>query len=432
MSSPMPCNSTAVAGEGAPAKPRGGFVLYPRHYHIDHQDPGKSFVRGARYDGSECVVRLRPTYVARSNARDTAGASVPTLARFAETHRRARTPCFATPKNARGGEGGVLLMEQVSLDSKASREHGGVPVYTAKWASVLREGADMPDPVIGFGYLETGFAPKLEESARALQGEIDLLRRTMLQSGPTPEMTQQLQAKLAEQLTHRRKWFAAVVMEPRDIATYASPTKAQLAQVLHDVLVPRTDHGRYGMALLRVRDGDRVLAGQSAQVKMDYDFSGGFVKPYEEIFDEFLKFGGGAGLISILQRDPKLSLDVIPAQRINCRRSDAVYADQLMVNDSGNWRPGKVLRTYVDQAYHTDFSENFHVRKAYLYAKVAVRIARATGSGLGNDLMSSIHAFSAPIGNAYCIGQTGQPVLTLDRGIDELAHPREAGLSAGL
>ena len=432
MSSPMQCNAGVAGGEAAAAKPRGGFVFYPRHYHIDQTDPDKSFVRGARYDGSECVVRLRPTYVARSNARDTAGASVPTLARFAETHRRARTPCFAMPDNARGGAGGVLLMEQVSLDSKASREHGGVPLYTAKWASVLREGGDMPDPVIGFGYLETGFAPKLEESARVLQGEIDSLRRAMLSRGATPEMAQQLQAMLADQLSQRRKWFAAVVMEPRDIATYASTTKGELAQILHDVLVPRTDHGRYGMALLRVRDGDRVLAGPSTQVKMDYDFSGGFVKPYEEIFDEFLRFGGGAGLISLLQRDPKLCLDVIPAQRINCRRSDAVYADQILVSDNGAWRPGKVLRTYVDQAFHTDFSENFHVRKAYLYAKVAVRIARATGAGLGNDLMSSIHAFSAPIGNTYCIGQTGQPVLTLDRGIDEPVHSREAGLAAGL
>ena len=413
------------------SRPRGGFVLYPREYVIHPDDPDKSYVRGARYDGSECIVRLKPTYVARSNARDSAGAAVPTLARFAETHRRARTPCFAAPDNVRGGQGGVLLVEQVTRDAKGSQQHPGLPAYTARWASVLREGPDMPAPVIGYGYLETGFAPKLEAEAKGIQLEIDALRSAMSRHEPTAEQAQQLQSLLADQVRARRKWFAAVVLEPQETETYNSVTKDQLAQILHDVIVPRTEHGRYGMALLRVRDGENVLAVPSTQIKMDFDFAGGFVKPYGEVFDEFMRFQGGSALLSWIGRNPELQLDVVPAQRINCRKSDAVYADQLMVNDSGTWRPGKVLRTYVDREYHGDFTRSFAQDKAYLYAKVAVRIAQTTGAGPRNDLMSSIHAFSAPLGNAFCIGRTGQPVLNLDRGLEGAVAEHSAALSHG-
>lgn len=400
---------------------RGGFVFYPREYHIDGTDPAKSYVRGARYDGSEAIVYLKPSYQAVSNAHESSSVTVPSLSRFAETHRKAKTPCRGVGDNKRGGEGGALLVEQVKLHSAESRDFGGRPVYHAKWASVLREDADMPHPAIGFGYLETALPAAMDQSSKNIQQAIEAIRAKIRAGDASPELHMQGQCLLADQMDGMRKWFTAVVLDPKETQYVESASKQRLKDQLLDVLAPRTQHGRYGMALLRVRRGAAVLTDFSAQIKMDYDYGAKCIKPYDEVFDEFMRLAGGDKVLSVCTRDPSLELDIIPAQRINCRGSDGHYASQLMVRENGGARPGKVLKTYVDKEFHDDFSINFDRRKAFLYSKIAVRIAETNGPER-NQLLSSIHSFSEPLGNAYSIGPKGTPIFEIDRGLDD--HPR--------
>ena len=382
--------------------PRGGMVVYPRHYEISSQDDTEHFVSGVNSAGEPVRVQLKvPETFLRAAAVDE-NATVPRLVQFAETSRRARNPCLASPDNGPEDPDGVLLMEQVEpIDGKPGE-------YIAKWASVLSDSRDgLPAP-IGLGYIEIGHPPVKGEEAGDRVAELeDLLAE--IEGGATDKIldAEDLACNIRKNLRH---WFIAVLVQyDRSNEINQAIGAAELKQRLADMLNSNTRDGCYGGVMLRLRDANgRVSAEYSRTINMTFDYAAKRPKTTDEVLDPFMKFHGGR-LLAMLAKHPTLTLELIPTLRINYgKKSIGRY-----LKDMEQPAP-KLVKTYLDKQFYNRPHADFDKEKAYLACHVAVRLAAAVNAtDKGNRLVSAAHAFSAPIANIWTLNAQGEPAYTL-------------------
>src|SRR5690606_21183239 len=136
-----------------------GFVGYPQRYEIG-PEPGSSFIYGVDQAGDHFKLELRVPKHFIEAAKKRTDMSIPDVASLAETHRKARNPCYASPDNGSTVmTGGCFLAEQASVVDEKNNH------YAANWLSVLRENFDSPAQKIGYGYLEfNSYLPNTAEA----------------------------------------------------------------------------------------------------------------------------------------------------------------------------------------------------------------------------------------------------------------------------
>lgn len=405
---------TTLEQETKVAKPNGGMVLYPRHYELN-DDHDLSFVRGVNERNEPCVFYLQPSSAAKDNAKNSETAqSVPKLAEFAETHRRAIRPCFVDDENCPQKPTGILLMEQILPMTNPPHEHD-VPVYVARWASVLRESQDMPLAPIGLGFIETTISQKSADNVNELMHQYKELEAAMI-AGTVESMIdadEQKQALYKQIIAGSRKWFVAVMLRPGLTQTLTNISIEGLRAAMTPFLEKYTQRGMYGSCYVRVSRNNIVDTKLSAQCDMQFDYAEKCVASLSDILDNFIKWNSSR-IISAARNDNTIIIDIIPAVRINCgKMSNDKYAKELASLGSSS----KLMKAYIDRSAHGNPFSNFKKECQFLFCKMAIRPVELykNKADAGNILASSIHAYSAPIGNVYCIGRKGELAYQLDR-----------------
>ncbi|MGD1524484.1 hypothetical protein [Vibrio harveyi] len=116
-------------------------ILYPRVYNLRGTSHS---VLGLTSTGKIVNVKLRVDEKYQDQE------FIPSIKEFASIERKAKMPCLATDNNGPQSREGLLLFSQCQPDGVNSN---GIETYIAKWAVVLCEDCDSPEPIYGIGRL---------------------------------------------------------------------------------------------------------------------------------------------------------------------------------------------------------------------------------------------------------------------------------------
>jgi hypothetical protein len=404
-------------------KPSGGMILYPVKYVIDMEDPDKSYALCR--DINDCLVMflLNPEERHKEAAAKNTSKSVPQLRKFAERHKTAKNPCYADIANNKRTPHGIFVGEQITPKGERTLSLSGddavnfkgeqvtLPVYEGKWASIVRDKVDGYRAPVGFGYLEVDFNRTLSPNGNVLKLKYDEISRILSEPDkyPDEDLVQLASEKIklgGELREDRKKRFVGVLLHVKNMLTLEEISRDRIREAVSKIHAHYTKEGLYGGAIIRVRDGDRVITRLCKACDSAYDAGQKVVKKFDVVFDDFLRYGGNRLIDEAYRKG--YTMDIIPTERFNCGfNGNDIYSKDMA---SGS---GKVLKTYVDNDYHEDPLADIKRNNGFLFAKVCMRLAMTT-DGTNNYLLSAIHAFSKPLGSILSIDRAGNSVYSLD------------------
>lgn len=405
-------------------KPSGGIVLYPLVYNLDTDDQDKSNIICRGIDNKIYQFFLNPPASAREKAARDKSFSIPKIAKFAESHKKAVNPCMASLDNGRDKPNGIFIGEQITQKGTAEVDLGGVAVQAqvieGSWASVIRDAHDGFRAPIGYGYLETNFHSKLSPQGNEYLLRYKEIKEILLNPDSAPgadliDLTSE-KATLAGLINaERRKWFVGVLVHCQRTETLQPENISQLRDSVQKYLVGLTKTGLYGGVIIRPHKNNVVHTALCKTYEHKYNYTEKKVEDINVVMDDFMKFYGNK-LIREAQ-SKQLLVDIIPVERFNCGGP----GNDRYSNDV-NSASSKIMKTFVDKDLHDDPEANIKGKCGFLYAKVAMRLA-TTVDGTQNLLLSALHAFSRPMGSILSIGRNGEPTFKLDSNKSESPSP---------
>lgn len=408
---------TIGSAEAMLANEARGFVCYPRKYEDDR-------IIGVDHAGQDVVLLLDVPDRFVEAAKRESNKPVPRIQAMTETHKRAQSPCIATEDNGPvTRSGGCFVAEQVTA------VEGQPGVFKANWLSILKNWETDPEPMFGFGYLETNI--KLDftaevEAKKAKLIEMNEALRAVTASKAQPEQIMGLDtvdfyaartALMMELYQSAKKWFIGVILQYQRIETANLENEALFKRQVIELIRSNSVNGKYGGVILRpikVVDGERtVQVGDVRRLDHKFKYSGADrgVPPVESVWDEWVSKGKGSGWMKAMKRDG-LEVEIIPIQRINAGKiSNETYSNEYL--KAGSPLP-KQLKAWVDSQFHQAPYVDFARQNAYLVTPVALRCADTRAKEhQGNILLSSMHSFGKAFGNALELDKDMQRTLKL-------------------
>lgn len=394
-----------------------GFVGYPRQYQIG-ATPDDQFVHGVDQEGAPFTLRVDVPARFIEEAKKRTDIVVPTLSALNETHRKARTPCYADPDNGPGNPtGGVFMAEQVKVIDK---EKG---LYSCNWLSILRDVDDAPAPRLGVGYLEINtVVPKGFEYEEKKVKLTSMNRRfaELAASGRDIEdidgislldYTQMREDLALSMYRDARQWFVAVDCQYGRMVDLNLSNEASVRRTVLELIESNSVNGMYGGVILRPVDesGSKRIVQMDAIRRMthQYDYAGEKIPAVDTLWDEFI--GRGSGWMKKMARQG-MKVEVIPTQRINGVKSNERFKKEFTSGFS------KQLKAFVDKEFHHYPHVSFAYQNAYLACPIAVRTADTrdqASRSVGTVLLSNIHAYGKAIGNVLELDSKAEATLSL-------------------
>lgn len=393
----------------------GGMILYPLVYNVDRTNPEKSNVVCKGIDNRIYQFHLNPPESAIKKAERDKSYSYPKIIKFAETHAKAVNPCRGSLENGRDNPHGIFVGEQITMKETVEIELNGIQVQAQSvegtWASVIRDGKDGFRAPIGYGYLEANFHPKL-----SAQGNEYLLRYNEVSSilndvdshpdADLIELTAE-KARLSGMIKgEKSKWFVGVLTHCTKMVTLRGDEQKNIREVVKEIIERYTVSGVYGGVIVRPHRDNIVHTALCRTHEQKYDYKNRKVESIETVMDEFMKFYGNKLIREAGSKG--LTIDIIPVERFNCGGP----ANDRYSNDV-NSTSSKIMNTFIERTMHDDPLVNIKQKNGFLYSRVAMRLAK-TVDGTENYLLSSIHAFSRPMGSILTMDRRGEPTLKLD------------------
>lgn len=390
-----------------------GFVCYPRKYEDDR-------IIGVDHAGKDVVLLLDVPDRFVEAAKKESDKPVPKIFSMAETHKRAQNPCIAMEDNGpMTRSGGCFVAEQVTA------VEGQPGVFKANWLSILKNWESDPEPMFGFGYLETNI--KLEFTSEVEAKKVRLIEmneaiRAVAASKAQPEQiggmdTVDFYAARNELMMDlyqsAKKWYIGIDVQYRRIETASLENEALFKRQVVELISSNSVNGMYGGVILRpikVVNGERVVQVDSVR-RLDhkYDYAKQAVPPAETVWDQWI--AKGSGWMKVMKRDG-FEVEIIPIQRVNAGKiSNDKYSKEYL--KEGRPLP-KQIKAWVDQEFHEAPYVSFASQNAYLVTPIAIRCADTRAKEhAGNILLSSIHAFGKAFGNALELDKDLQRTLKL-------------------
>lgn len=390
-----------------------GFVCYPRRYEEDR-------IIGVDHAGQDVVLLLDVPDRFVEAAKKESDKPVPKVMAMAETHKRAQNPCIAMEDNGPvTRSGGCFVAEQVTA------VEGQPGVYKANWLSILKNWESDPEPMFGFGYLETNI--KLDftadvEAKKAKLIEMNEAIRAVAASKAQPEQIAGMDTVdfyaarnelMMDLYQSAKKWFIGVDVQYRRIEIADLDNEALFKRQLVELIASNSVNGMYGGVILRpikVVNGERIVQVDSVR-RLDhkYDYAKQAVPPAESVWDQWIT--KGSGWMKVMKRDG-YEVEIIPIQRVNAGKiSNDKYSKEYL--KEGRPLP-KQIKAWVDQEFHEAPYVSFSSQNGYLVTPIAIRCADTRAKEhVGNILLSSIHAFGKAFGNALELDKDLQRTLKL-------------------
>jgi len=387
-----------------------GMVIFPVEY-VENDDYRKAHIICRTLSNEVIAMFIHPKEEDVARAKNNSSSTIPLVEAFAETDRRAKIPCEADLSNSKSNPWGILLCEQVEQGKMFSTVLNGESVklqaYKCKWASVLRDESSMPTPAIGLGYIEVNYtysAKNTPQSYQTIQNMIKGYHEIANDPNIPPLEKQDLLQRSFEEITvHRKKIFTAISLKHKLIQENVNTFDLNALRLQIEALAyPWMQNGRYGMVLIRVRQGNTIISSASTQYVTGFHYKENRILTENENWDNFMKYKM-KNLRSWLGRND-VSIDLIPAQRINY----AYHGMEKCSNDFcrqspfGTLNPAtKMVKQYIDKDYH--FRPDFDLveNNAFLASWTGIRLSKVRkGASKGNEIASTIHSFSKVFGNA--------------------------------
>lgn len=407
--------------KGLEAGKTTGFVGYPREYVIG-ATASNSFIRGVDQAGDPFILELSIPERFIEEAKKKTDISIPEVASLAETHRKARNPCFCAPDNGPVTmSGGVFLAEQVQVVDKAKNH------YKANWLSILRDVDDAPKPRAGIGFLEIN--SKLAVTAEAEEMRVKLIAMNQafkeatlknpdadtIMGMSTLEFSAERDA-LAHSLYNSasKQWFIGVDVQYHLLERLNMSDELGTRKRVVDMISGNTVSGMYGGVILRPvqRNGEKevVIVDSVRKLNHQFDYTKGEIPTADSVWSTFVEKGGSGWLKTMKAKG--YDVEVIPVQRVNCGPvSNQKYTKEMV---KGGF--SKQIKAFVDTRFHHAPYVNFGLQNGYLACPIAMRTAETRKSGYaGTVLLSSIHSFGKAIGNVLELNSRGERALKLSQ-----------------
>lgn len=382
-----------------------GFIFYPREYHIVDGDIYQSYAIGVSEGGRECLAFIHPDEHHIEAAKKYSDKRIPSFEDFSESE----PPCEAHPDNGPDNPKSMILLEQASSGIIPGISDPR-PVMIAKWASVIKLNERAITPPVGYGYLEINLnGAKNEEGQHLLNQVKEIQQQIDAGAGDVLSLEDQRDKILSQFYLNASCYFSAVMLAYKKITKVTNIS--ELESVLRNCYNRLNHDGRFAGALVRVRDESSVFLNDCSTYEVRYDSKAGAIESFEESFDRFMRFGGNQSVRAYQEKG--LILEVIPTQRLNC----GPMGNGKYQKDLAQAQGSKIMKTYVENDYHCKPYVNLKREKAFLYSRIALRIAKAKkGAGKGNHLVSSVHAYMKPRGNPFQVDMEAKPTYKRVRG----------------
>jgi hypothetical protein len=387
-----------------------GMVIFPMKY-IENEDYLRAHIICRNLEGEIIAMFIHPKEQDVLRAKNNSSSTIPLVETFAEEGRRARLPCASDIDNSKFKPFGIMLCEQVSEGKMFNIELGNetlsVRAYKCMWASVLREDESMPTPAIGLGYIEIGYAYGAKESPQSyqsIQSQIKQYQEMANNPNINPlDKESILQRKFEEITVQRKKMFAAVsIKHTKIIENVATNNMNDFRRLIESLAYPWSGNGRYGMVIIRVRQGNTILSKASTRFVTGYNYAENRILTENENWDSFQKYE--MKYLSKWLNRGDISIDLIPAQRINYAYHgvEKCSNDYCRLSPQGSLYPAsKMMKQYIDKDFHFRPDVDLVRNNAFLVSWTGVRLSQVRkGRGKGNEIASTIHSFSKVFGNA--------------------------------
>jgi hypothetical protein len=396
-----------------------GFIGYPQSYELG-QTPETSFIRGVDQAGQPFLLELKIPSNFIEAAKKKTDISIPDVISLAETHRKARNPCFAGDINGPGNAmSGVFLAEQVKIVNAATHH------YSANWLSILREDKNAPAQRSGLGYMEIN--GKQSKTAEAEEKKFRLIEMNdayngVLSSNPNAEsvmgislleFTQERDDLALALFDMQQKWFIGVEVQYDRLVNLKMGDELSAKKRVVDFISDNSVNGMDGGVILRpvkTEGNQRIVVVDSVRrLNHQYDYRSQSIPTVDSLWSTFMEMGG-SGWIKAMNKKG-YEVEAIPCQRVNCGKvSNEKYAKEM------GKRFSKQLKAFVDNRFHHAPYVNFSMQNAYLASPIAMRNAETRKSDFnGNILLSSMHSFGKALGNALEIDKDGEKTLSMSQ-----------------
>jgi hypothetical protein len=391
-----------------------GFICYPRRYEDDR-------IIGVDNAGQDVVLMLDVPDRFVEAAKKETDKPVPKIQSMKETHKRAQNPCIAMEDNGPlTHSGGCFVAEQVTP------VEGKPGVFKAHWLSILKNWESDPEPMFGYGYLETNVS--LASNAETENKKVKLIDmndaiRAALASKAEPEQINGIDTvdfiaarnELAMDLFigAKNKWYIGVDVQFRRLEVASLENESLFRRQVLELIQSNSVKGMYGGVIMRpvkVVNGERIVQVDSVRrIDHKFDYAKAVVPPVDKAWDDWI--GKGSGWIRAMKRDG-YEVELIPIQRINAGRiSNEKYSKEYL--KEGRPLP-KQVKAWVDSEFHNAPYVSFALQNAYLVTPIAIRCADTRAEEFaGNILLSSIHAFGKAFGNTLELDKDMRRTLKL-------------------
>lgn len=417
-----------------------GMVIFPVEY-VENDNYLKSYIICRTLSNELIAMFIHPKEEDVLRAQNNTSSTIPLVETFADTGRRAKQPCEADINNSKENPSGILLCEQVEKGKmytvSLNNEDVSVRAYKCKWASVLREDNYMPTPAIGLGYIEIGYKygdKNSQQSFQSIQNMVKDYHEIANNPNINPlDKQDALQRKYEEITCSRQKIFTAISIKHTKILENVNTFDINaLKELIQGLANPWSGNGRYGMVIVRIRNGNTILSEASTQYVEGYNYKEKRVMTQDENWDNFTKYK--LKYIRKYLNSQQFSIDLIPAQRINYAYHgiEKCSKDFCQMSPHGSLRPAtKMMKQYIDKDFHFRPDVDLVRSNAFLASWTGVRLSTVRkGESKGSEIASTIHSFSKVFGNALQVTRDLEMRYYMDnkdysKGQDE--HVRRAG-----
>jgi hypothetical protein len=378
-------------------KEAGGFVGYPRQY-VGNE------IHGVDQAGKPFILVLDIPSNFIEAAKKQSDINIPDVATLQETHRRARNPCIAMEDNGPlTKSGGAFLAEQVEV---VDLQKGS---FKARWLSILKDWETSPEPRIAAGYLETSVMLPLTAETEGKKLQLKEMNQTIssLQSAGS-NVDQVNGVDLIDYVSSRddlalelyqtaKKWFIGVDVQYRRIELAQLDNEALIRRQVLELIESNSVNGMYGGVIMRpikTEGGKRVVQMDAIRrLNHQYDYKLKAVPDVATVWNAFVP--KGSGWMKYMKREG-FDVEIIPIQRVNC----APMSGERYAKEYNKGLP-KQLKAFVDKEFYFSPYVNFAQQNACLVAPIAMRTADSRkAEHAGNFMLSTLHAFGKPLGNA--------------------------------
>ncbi len=328
-------------------------ILYPRSYNKRGEESLHS-VQGLSQDGTIINVKLRISEAMKLIP------FPPSIVEFSRADIDAKNPCIATDDNSPENRAGVLLFSDVIYEKT---EASGMKSYIAKWAVVLANKRDQPDPVFALGRM---YQNTNSREVKKIKEAIKISK----ENGASENEISALEEKISDPMNHS---FPVITYHPESLSTHQSDMVDDIKKSISSIIEQNTLFYP-GILIRKINIDDEIYSTMHAEFFPKYIFEKMRYQTGEEFADYVL-------------------------DKCSYWTSNNAYGDKIQVFLIRKIKSGPVANSFYSGKDKIKMLDFYYKNKdgGALVCNVAVRVSDTPGG----SLLYKIYPLSHPSGEPH-------------------------------